>query len=248
MIDGVTSRPFSAIGMAPIAKPDISYADEIINLSREQFANPREKIEETIRNWHVEKIGAKEPTKKLTDKVSDGDRPRGERSSIRSDSRSNDRSDGPRRSSGRSDRFDRAPEGVRDRNTDNRPRIDNGPVSIKSPEKIEEKKINPLPPPAPVAPPIVEQPSKPVVNHVSLNALNNNTENKIKNNQKEIKPENAAALRSALLSVMGDIPTDTAPAEPKIIKEDLPKEKNHTDTKTGALTPDDLKRILDIDQ
>jgi hypothetical protein len=259
MIDGVTSRPFSAIGMAPIAKPEVSYVDEIINLSRAQFANPREKVEEAIRNWHVEKIGVKEPTKKITDKVSDTERPRGERSSrperssIRSDSRSSDRSSNSRGSDsrienrsngGRSERFDRSGEGPRDRKLDNRPRIDNRPAEVKVSEKSEEKSPSPLP--TPVTPPTVEQPSKPVTNHVSLNALNNNTENKIKNNQKEIKPENAAALRNALLSVMGDIPTDNTSTESKIIKEDLPKEK--TDTKTGALTPDDLKRILDIDQ
>jgi Type IV secretion-system coupling protein DNA-binding domain len=317
MIDGVTSRPFSAIGMAPIPKPEISYVDEIINFSRSQFANPREKVEEEIRNWHVEKIGAKEPVKKSADKASDTERPRGEaradtrggtrderpeRSNSRSDSRSNtvdnrpnDRPAVSSRSAGvgrpsvagrpsiRSDRFDRAPEESRSRKIDNRPRIDNGFVEVDGSEKKSEKYSNPVPVSSlntplpstsnsgisydPVASPSLNQTPKPthVINRVSLNTLNNNFENKIKNNQKDIKPENAAALRSALLSVMGDIPSNnkaddtTTISESKIVKEDvkesteirkdLAKEKAYMfDQKTGSLTPDDLKRILDIEQ
>ncbi|TSC70614.1 MAG: hypothetical protein CEO12_194 [Parcubacteria group bacterium Gr01-1014_46] len=52
MIDGVSSKPFSAMTMAPIAKPDISYRNEVIKSSREQFAHPREKIEKLISDWH----------------------------------------------------------------------------------------------------------------------------------------------------------------------------------------------------
>lgn len=56
MIDGVTSTPFSAKGMVPIPKPEKTYVSEIIESSREQFASPRDKVEEEIRNWHIEKI------------------------------------------------------------------------------------------------------------------------------------------------------------------------------------------------
>jgi len=56
MIDGVTSTPFSARGMAPIPRPERSYVQEIIASSREQFARARPFVEEDIRNWHIEKI------------------------------------------------------------------------------------------------------------------------------------------------------------------------------------------------
>ncbi len=56
MIDYVTSPPFSAMGMAPIAKPEKTYVKEIIDSSRAQFAHPREQVEDMIRQWHIDKI------------------------------------------------------------------------------------------------------------------------------------------------------------------------------------------------
>ncbi|MEK7185654.1 MAG: DUF87 domain-containing protein, partial [Patescibacteria group bacterium] len=53
MIDGVTSPPFSAATLPPIKKPDISFRNDIIEKSREQFANPRAEVDETIRKWHA---------------------------------------------------------------------------------------------------------------------------------------------------------------------------------------------------
>ncbi|KND46690.1 MAG: hypothetical protein AB201_03600 [Parcubacteria bacterium C7867-006] len=52
MIDGVSSQPFSATTMGPIAKPDISFKDKVIESSREQFAHPRSEVEKGIVDWH----------------------------------------------------------------------------------------------------------------------------------------------------------------------------------------------------
>lgn len=56
MIDGVTSPPFSAMGMTPIQRPPQTYVKEIIESSRAQFAKPREEVEDHIRQWHIDKI------------------------------------------------------------------------------------------------------------------------------------------------------------------------------------------------
>ena len=48
MIDGVPSRPFSAITLPPIPKPEISYADEIIEHSRKTYGTPRAEVEKAI--------------------------------------------------------------------------------------------------------------------------------------------------------------------------------------------------------
>lgn len=53
MIDGVTSQPFSAVTLPPIAKPEVSLKQEIISLSRSQFARPRHDVEEDIKKWHA---------------------------------------------------------------------------------------------------------------------------------------------------------------------------------------------------
>ncbi len=51
MIDGVTSPPFSASGMPPIPRPEISYMKEIIDTSRAQYAKPRQQIEDELLAW-----------------------------------------------------------------------------------------------------------------------------------------------------------------------------------------------------
>lgn len=48
MIDGVGSRPFSAVTIPPIEPPPVSYRQQVIDNSRKQFAAPRTKIEEDI--------------------------------------------------------------------------------------------------------------------------------------------------------------------------------------------------------
>ncbi len=48
MIDGVPSRPFSAITLPPAAKPDVSYENEIIDYSRKTYSTPRAEVEKAI--------------------------------------------------------------------------------------------------------------------------------------------------------------------------------------------------------
>ena len=52
MIDGVSSQPFSATTLGPIARPDISYKEAVISSSRAQFASPRSEVEKAIVDWH----------------------------------------------------------------------------------------------------------------------------------------------------------------------------------------------------
>jgi hypothetical protein len=312
MIDGVTSRPFSAVGMPPIARPDISYTDEIIALSREQFANTREKVEENIRNWHIQKIGAKEPVKRVTEKTGErvseragerlserpsresgrvdqptmpadnrkedrngdtgrgrgremgGDREGGSRtdltdrpsrSSVRPESRPDrsDRQDRPERS----DRSERRSEAASRARDEDRPRIVGRPPQTESLSNTTSLSMPPAVEDKPIEQPVIKEFADKKANPVSLNSLSSNHPeiNKAKNQQKDIKPENVAALREALLSVMGNA---DAPKEFKIEKTSNTihvsaqktdeVEKDNKDPHTGSLTPDDLKRILDINQ
>ncbi len=48
MIDGVGSRPFSAITIPPIEPPEHSFADKVISASRKSFGNPRAEIEAVV--------------------------------------------------------------------------------------------------------------------------------------------------------------------------------------------------------
>jgi CxxC-x17-CxxC domain-containing protein len=51
MIDGMASRPFSATTLPPIQKPDISYKDTIIKVSRERYSTGRHEVEDKIAKW-----------------------------------------------------------------------------------------------------------------------------------------------------------------------------------------------------
>ncbi len=52
MIDGISSQPFSATTMPPIERPQLTYKNEVIKSSRQQFARPRAQVEKEIVDWH----------------------------------------------------------------------------------------------------------------------------------------------------------------------------------------------------
>ena len=51
MIDGISSQPFSATTLPPIAKPESSSMQAVIEMSRKQFAHPRAEVEKRIDDW-----------------------------------------------------------------------------------------------------------------------------------------------------------------------------------------------------
>jgi hypothetical protein len=57
MIDGAGSKPFSANTLPPIPELTQSFKDIIIDRSREKFAQPRDRVEYALKNWHVSPIG-----------------------------------------------------------------------------------------------------------------------------------------------------------------------------------------------
>jgi energy-coupling factor transporter ATP-binding protein EcfA2 len=60
MIDGISSAPFSATTLPPIAVPEVSNAAAVIASSRAQYATSRKAVEEIIVKWH-EPMGRKIP-------------------------------------------------------------------------------------------------------------------------------------------------------------------------------------------
>lgn len=53
MIDGLASKPFSAVTLPPIEKSQKSFKDEVVAYSRETYARPRAEIEKMILERHV---------------------------------------------------------------------------------------------------------------------------------------------------------------------------------------------------
>ncbi len=54
MIDGVTSRPFSATTLPPIPLGAVNNKDDVIEWSRKQFSKPRDMVEKAINDWYNE--------------------------------------------------------------------------------------------------------------------------------------------------------------------------------------------------
>ena len=52
MIDGVASQPFSATTLAPFPKPEVSFRDQALQMSRKNYASPKIDVEKAINEWH----------------------------------------------------------------------------------------------------------------------------------------------------------------------------------------------------
>ncbi len=67
MIDGVGSRPFSAVALPPIPRPEHSFKEEILKHSREFFGRNRADVEEEIVRWHQTSFAEPKPERPKTD-------------------------------------------------------------------------------------------------------------------------------------------------------------------------------------
>lgn len=52
MIDGVASQPFSAVGLPPWPKPEISFRQQVTEMSRQNYTKPKVEVEKAIEEWH----------------------------------------------------------------------------------------------------------------------------------------------------------------------------------------------------
>lgn len=78
MIDGVSSQPFSATTLPPIALPHLSHRDQAVAYSRRTYAQPREEVEAKIREWHAP-IGSATSASSVKKKPAERPRPTGEK-------------------------------------------------------------------------------------------------------------------------------------------------------------------------
>lgn len=61
MIDGVASKPFSAMTLPPIPKPEVSFREQVLESSRKQYSNTKYQVEERIKNWYTPEVPAPKP-------------------------------------------------------------------------------------------------------------------------------------------------------------------------------------------
>lgn len=224
MIDGVGSSPFSATGLGPPERPSPSYVKDIIAASRAAFARPRAEIENDIVKWLQDGLeGAqnsaaqaaarggeyrydgsyKGPAKPPRTDRPMGDRPGDNRSEPRRDNRPSGGgfSQSDPRGGERQDRPSQGQNRPSESRQDTRPNGMDRPQSSGSNQSMERSNRAP-------SPNATARESE-LRKAVSLNYLKQETE--VKNDQKQAKPENVAALRDALLSVMKEAGMQSAP-------------------------------------
>ena len=73
MINGVSSQPFSATTLSPIAE-ETGSAEKVIKVSRERYANPRLDIEEKITRWMGQEYHREAAQQDLTTEEQDDER------------------------------------------------------------------------------------------------------------------------------------------------------------------------------
>lgn len=202
MIDGVGSKPFSATTLSPITPPDITYKDEIIKYSRQEYAQPREEVEETIISWHESHAGvvSEEGKKKILksykgdgvwvshdDDSSDG-KGSGNKSKQSKSKQSQDKNNKQKNKSNQ-EKKKSSNQGKTDKSkkTGSSPKSSNNKAKKKKKSKQEES----------------EEREARLQKAISLKQLESKKEEEEKQ-AKEPSRENVSALRSALSSVLGE--------------------------------------------
>lgn len=213
MIDDIASSPFSARTLPPIQLPTVSYRDVAIGRSQEQFARPRQAIEEDIIQWHKKSF--------------DGKREGGSREGGGEERRG----DGPRREGGaprqsggdsrerRPERQERRPEGA--------PRPPMGGDTPRRPESSPQKKA-------------ADREAE-VRKAMSLDKLRQENREEQKK-AKGPTPQHVAELRDALAAVLGTVPQAPAQPAPQAQQRAQPAPKQEQKPEPKPTPAPDVKK------
>ncbi len=258
MIDGVGSKPFSAITMSPLPRNPISYRDEVITTSRKNFSKPRQEVQGYIDSWyktefHTEKqkkeVGKKEEY--LKNKFGDDYKPRGSRDDEyagafpESEPKKEVKKVEPKKID-----FKKELHAIKNRTEKHIPKqekIEKPPVKIQIPDTIKKAILEPEPPKDP-------QPQ------VSLKNLADNVQ-RPNLSTKDATPGNKSLLKDALSKALSHPPTTHTPKVEKktepiqqghvnqqqktIVKEELNQSAQHTQNQQKEVPEDILKSVLE---
>lgn len=223
MIDGVASSPFSATTLPPIPKPEVTFREEVLDMSRKNFAHPKSEVEQKINEWHLPEqkneptrqsarqgVANNEPREKIEPKRSETKRPDFKAEQPRQDKVEpkkpeikvdNQKEPQPEEKKSLANAIAEAMKG-RSANT----REDSNDTN-------KEKKEN-----------RIEKETKPQLQNVSLNELKKDDKNK----NKEATPENRNALKEALIKISNQKQSNPplSSAEGPLLAKDGREDKN----------------------
>jgi energy-coupling factor transporter ATP-binding protein EcfA2 len=220
MIDGVSSKPFSATTLPPIKPLEISLKEDVVDMSRKQFSNSREVVEASISEWHEKEFVAQSQGGQQRKPQAGGQRGQQQQGYTREQNRAQD-----------------------DRGQQRPPRQESRPTTQMAP--VAEVPAKPVPPPV-VPAPVVPVPIKQAVSLSTLPKITPSPEIKKSKEEEErlqrkvLTPENAASLKEALLNIMPQ-------ATPQIEKVDTTT-KTSTDQIFKEIPEQELKKMLEADE
>jgi len=228
MIDGVSSQPFSASTMPPIKEPIKSFRDEVVEMSRLQFAIKRAVVEQDVMDWHKEKSQAPkvEPLKKTeVKKFESTPEKKIEKISYKP--------------------VEKTAEKIPDRIVINKPLA---PVkTFERPKYFKREEVRPIMPKPGLPPdddfvPLKELKVKPIITN-NINHINNTI-----NAKKEVNQKSLSELRSVLQALTKNKKSESPPPLikeveiPKTIKKEEPKETNIP----KEIPEDKLRKMIQI--
>ena len=221
MIDGVSSQPFSATTMGPIAKPDITYKNEVIKSSRETFAHPRAEVEKTIVDWH-EAGNNRDSTR-----VEPREQQRGDSYQNRKPANS----------------MAREQEVISEQKPKDAPKVDENKIALmKAAEELKERMKD--------LPVKKEEPTPKPVEKISLSDLQKDRELSMQAGKKNPSKENISSLKEALSGVIGK-PKPVEEVKPKVVVEEPVKKETvpPPEHKSKTEVPEDvLRNLLKMDE
>ena len=69
MIDQVASQPFSATTLPGIPKPEVSFRDKALEMSRKIYTHPKAEVEKIIEEWHAPEATSSKPARLASESV-----------------------------------------------------------------------------------------------------------------------------------------------------------------------------------
>ncbi|MFZ2621033.1 MAG: type IV secretion system DNA-binding domain-containing protein [Minisyncoccia bacterium] len=205
MINGVSSQPFSATTLPLITRPEITYRNEVVKSSRDQFGRPRATVEKNIVDWHD--VGTARESNKESNKG-------GNTPEIRREARSQS-STVPQQFSDRSRNEPHRNSGFKDNSKNNQVNVEVKQAFMKIAEELKEKE-------AASSADSLKRREEPI----SLSDLRKEKD------KKNPTKENLASLKDALASVISKPKMESVKSETKQENKSENKIEDKTEHKT----------------
>ncbi len=232
MIDGVASQPFSATTLAPIPKPEITLKEQVVQSSRETYAQEKTIVENNIKDWMQPEQSAQSASDMNSHRSYERpDKPRAERSKDRIVDRK------PKEELSKELTKEKVEEPVSKETKEEKQKLGNNVLAAALASALKEKKPSSEPMPV-VAVPAQPKVEKADINTISLKELTPNKKTK------EATPANMNALKEALERAKAEKAHNSFNTNPK--KEEEPVKPENMESQKATIKEEKQNKVKEI--